>query len=118
MIYHELFFLSFSSFPLIQEGLLSVTSESTVKPVLSGHSKRRLKLGFKTNYRLMQVKSIAEYSKGSILQYFRPSLSYHMSLRSLFYLFVSGRLRQALLYMHKVLFNRLVKLAQEINKCG
>ena len=30
----------------------------------------------------MQVKSIAESSKGSILQYFRPSLSYHLSLRS------------------------------------
>ena len=36
----------------------------TVKPVLSGHSKRRQKLFFKTNYRLMQVKSIAECSKG------------------------------------------------------
>ena len=38
----------------------------------------------------MQVKSIAECSKGSILQYFRPSLSYHLSLRSLFCLFLSG----------------------------
>ena len=35
---------------------------------------------------IMQVKSIAECSKGSILQYSRPSLSYHMSLRSLFFL--------------------------------
>ena len=34
-----------------------------------------LKKDFKTNNRLMQVKSIAECSKGSILQYFRPSLS-------------------------------------------
>ena len=48
--------------------------------------------GFKTNYRLMQVKSIAECSKGSILQYFRPTLSYHMTLRPLFCLFLSGRL--------------------------
>ena len=31
---------------------------------------------FKTNYRLTQVKSIADY--------FRPSLSYHLSIRSLF----------------------------------
>ena len=31
----------------------------------------------------MQVKSIAQCSKGSILQYFRPSLSYQLSLRSL-----------------------------------
>ena len=44
-----------------------------------------------TNYRLMQVKSIAECSKGRILQYFRPSLSYRLSLRSLIYLFLSGR---------------------------
>ena len=47
----------------------------------------------------MQVKSIAECSNGSILQYFRPSLSYHLSLRSLFCLFLSGRLRQVLLYL-------------------
>ena len=75
---------------------------STVKPVLSGHSKRRPKLIFKTDYRLMQVKSIAECSKGSILQYFRPSLSYHLSLKSLFCLFLSGRLRQVLLYFAEV----------------
>ena len=35
-------------------------------------------LVFKTNYCLIQVKSIAEY----ILQYFQPSLSYNLSLRS------------------------------------
>ena len=35
---------------------------------------------FKTDYRLIQVKSIAECSKGSILQYFRPSLSYQFVL--------------------------------------
>ena len=43
---------------------------------------------FKTNYCLMQVKSIAECSNGSILQYVQPSLSYHLSLRSLFCLFL------------------------------
>ena len=37
----------------------------TVKPVLSGHSKRRPKLVFKTDYGLMKVKSIAECSKGT-----------------------------------------------------
>ena len=36
---------------------------TTVKPVLNGHSKRKPKLVFKTDYRLMQVKSIAECSK-------------------------------------------------------
>ena len=30
------------------------------------------KLVFKTNYRLMKVESIAECSKGSVLQYFQP----------------------------------------------
>ena len=44
----------------------------------------------------MQVKSIAE----CFLQYFQPSVSYHLSFRSVFSLFLSGRLRQVLLYMH------------------
>ena len=35
---------------------------------------------------------------GSILQYFRPSISYLLSERSLFCLFLSGCLRQVLLY--------------------
>ena len=46
----------------------------------------------------MQVKSIAECSKGSIPQYLPPSLSYHLSLRYLFCLFFSGRFTQVLLY--------------------
>ena len=44
----------------------------------------------------MQVKSIAECSKGSILQYFRPSLSYCLSLRSLFCLFSYGPFTEVL----------------------
>ena len=36
---------------------------TTVKPALSGHSKRKTKLVFKANYHLMQVKHIAECSK-------------------------------------------------------
>ena len=61
------------------------------------HSQKDQKLVFNTNYCLMQVKSIAECSMGSILQYFRPSLSYHLSLRSLFCLFLSGHFTQVLL---------------------
>ena len=38
---------------------------------------------------------------GSILQYFRPSLSYYLSLSSLFCLFLSGRLRQVLLQLQR-----------------
>ena len=50
------------------------THGRTVKPVQNGHSQKYPKLVFKTNYCLMQVKSIAECSPWSILQYFRPSL--------------------------------------------
>ena len=53
---------------------------TTVRPVLSGHSKRRPNLVFKINH-LMQVKSIAECSR----RYFRPLLSYHLSLRPSFF---------------------------------
>ena len=35
----------------------------TVKPVLRGHSKRRPKTVFRTHYRLMQVKSVADSAK-------------------------------------------------------
>ena len=47
---------------------LGLVERKPVKTVLSSHSKRRQKLVFKTNYCLMQVKSIAECSKGSMLQ--------------------------------------------------
>ena len=43
----------------------------------------------------MQVKSIAECSKGSTLQYLRHSLSYHLSLRFLFCLFLCGHFTQS-----------------------
>ena len=69
-----------------------LNADYTVKLVLNSHLKK------KTNYHLMQVKSIAECSKGSILQSFRPSLSYHFLLRSLFCFVLSGCLRQVLLY--------------------
>ena len=82
---------------------------NTVKPFLSCHSKRTPKLVFKADYRLMQVKSIAEYSKGSILQYFRPSLSYHLSFRALFCLFLSGCIRQILLYMFVTQKHNLIR---------
>ena len=67
------------------------------KTCLKRPLKKKTKTILMTKYRLMQVKSIAECSKGSILHYFRPSLSYHLSLRSFFFYF-SGRLRQVLLY--------------------
>ena len=71
---------------------------STVKSVLNNHSQKDKNLVFETNYCLMQIKSIAACSKGSILQYFQPSPSYHLSLRSLFCLLLSGCFTQVLLY--------------------
>ena len=68
-----------------------MSKSNAVNPVFSGHSKRT-KIGFQ--YRLL----LHAGQKGRILQYFRPSLSYHFSLRPLFCLFLSGRLRQVLLY--------------------
>ena len=40
----------------------------------------------------------------SILQYVRPALSYHLSLRPVFCIFLSGRLRQVLLYIESLLY--------------
>ena len=40
---------------------------------------------------------------GSILQYLRPSLNYHLSFRSLFCLFLSGSFSRVLLYFHCIL---------------
>ena len=50
------------------------------------------------NGSLMQVKSIAECSLWRILQYFWPALSDNRSWKQIFVFFLSGRLRQVLLY--------------------
>ena len=61
---------------------------TTVKPVLSGHSKRNPKLIFKSDYRIMQVKSIAECSLGAFCNSFDfHKATYHLSLRPLFVCF-------------------------------
>ena len=65
----------------------------TVKPVLSGHSERRPKIGFQDR---LSLNAGQKYCK--MLQYLWPSLSYNLSLRSLFCLFLSGRLKQVILY--------------------
>ena len=69
-------------------------SKTCVKRPLS----KRPKMFIKNDYRLMQVKSIAECSKGSIQQYFLRSSSYQLSLRPLFCLFWSVPFTQVLLY--------------------
>ena len=55
----------------------------------------------------------------SILQYFRPSLRYHLSLRSLFWLFLNGRFTQVLLYCNKKNLDTMSSLRtklQNLNK--
>ena len=53
-----------------------------------------------------------------MLQYFRPSLSYHLSLRPLFCLFLSGRLRQVLLYLFlDILFMFTALVYKDGTKC-
>ena len=70
----------------------------TVKPVLSGHSKKRPKICFQ--YRLSLNAGQTYCRMLPFLRYFRPSISYQLPFRSLFCLFLSGCLRQVLLYLH------------------
>ena len=51
----------------------------------------------------------------SILQYFRPSFSYHLSLSLLFCLLLSGRLRQVLLYHNELNSDRKTR-TKYVNK--
>ena len=77
----------------------------TVKPVLSGLSKRVYKIGFHSQLSLNTGQNYCRMLQKSILQHVRPALSYHLSLRPVFCLclFLSGRLRQVLLYMFEAL---------------
>ena len=59
---------------------------------------KRPKMVFKTNFSLNAGQKYCRMLPRSNLQYYKPSLSYHLSSRSLFYLFLSGRLRKVLLY--------------------
>ena len=72
----------------------------TVKPVFSGHSKRRPKIVFQDPLSLNAGQKYCRMLQESILQYFRLSLSYHLTLKPLFCLLLSGRLRQILLYCY------------------
>ena len=56
---------------------------NTVKPVLSRHSKRRPKIVFQDRLLLYAGQKCCRMLQESILQYFQPSLSYHLSLHCL-----------------------------------
>ena len=68
------------------------------------------KIGFQDRLLLNARQKYRKMLQESILQYFRPSLSYHLSARPLFCLFLSGRLRQVLLYVLNIVskFHKVV----------
>ena len=68
------------------------------KTCLKRSLKKDQKLGFKTDYCLMQVKSIAECSKGAFCNTFDLQQVVILSLSPLVCLFMNGCLRQVLLY--------------------
>ena len=77
--------------PSVSKLYTSTHVTNTVKSVLSGHSKiDKTKISL-TNVSLMKVESIAECSKGSILQYFWPALSENQSWKPILVFFLSGR---------------------------
>ena len=55
-----------------------VVFNTNSKTCLKHATKKKKKSVFNTDNRFIQVKTIAEYSNGSILQYFWPSLSYFL----------------------------------------
>ena len=84
---------------LVKKRLFISRTDSTVKPVLSGHSKISKMKIVMTNGSLMKVESIAECSPWSILQYFWPALSDNRSSKPILVFFLSDHLRQVLLYI-------------------
>ena len=76
---------------------VSLILYTTVKPVISGHSKNRQNKDLNDNGSLMKVESITECSPWSILQYFWPALSDNWSWKPIFGVFESGCFRQVLL---------------------
>ena len=93
------------------------TKTSNVKLVFSGHSKRRPEIGFQDRLSLNAGRKYCRMLQESILQYFLPLLSYHLSLRPLFCVFLSDRLRRVLLYTHALLF-KLFKLVHTLEFCN
>ena len=75
---------------------------TTVIPVLRGHSKKDNTKILMTNGSLMKVESIAEWS---ILQYFWPASSNNWSWKPILVFFLSGLLRQVLLYFFESSFS-------------
>ena len=83
------------------------------KTCLKWPLKKRSKIDFQDRLSLNAGRKYCRMLQKSILQYFRPALSYHLSLRSLFCLCLSGRFRQVILYVLK--FRTLFSFCSHIN---
>ena len=77
-----------------------MSHQYTVKPVLSSHSKEDLKICFHDRKSHNAGKKYCRML-WSILQYFPPALRYHLSLRPLFCIYLSGHFRQVSLYKYQ-----------------
>ena len=62
--------------------------------------KKKNKIGFQCRLSLNAGQKHCRMLQESILQYFQPSLSYHLPIRPLFCLFLSACLRQVLLHIY------------------
>ena len=79
---------------VVQNGIKLIECTTCLKRPL----KKKTKIGFQGRLLLNAGQKYCRMLQESILQYIRPSLSYHLSLIPLFCLFLSDRLRQVLLY--------------------
>ena len=78
----------------------------------------KTKIGFPDRLSLNAGQKYCRMLQESILQSFRLSLSYHLSLRPLFYLFLSGNSRQVLLYIKYIeiiMQNKVLLLCPYLN---
>ena len=95
----------------------SCVEPSYSKTCLKWPPSKRPKIGFQDRLLLKAGQKYCRMLQESILQYFWPSLSYHLSLRPLFYLFLSGPFTQVLLYVTLNFFQRKTKILIRLCRC-
>ena len=89
-----MYFRLTNNYVFVLMSLQNIRYTCIVKPVLCGHSKRRHKIGFQYWISLNAWQKYCRMLQESILQYFWPSLSYHLPLSPLFCPFLNDHLRQ------------------------
>ena len=91
---------TFIYLPILSMPAVLYAVSTTVNPVLSGHSKIDKRKVLMANGSLMKVKSIAECSPWSILQYFWPTLSNNRYLKPIFGLLFEWPLQTIFTVIH------------------